>query len=406
MAKSIPAKGKKKKKLPPGVRERDGRYTYRYSVSVVKDGKKSRKQKETESYPTAEEAYDAGILIKADKLRGKLVDPKNVTLGSWREKWIEDYKTEREPALTTIRNRTTATNSFISYIGENEKLREVTGDDYQRYLNTLKRAGKKKGTIQRYHDGISLMFSDAVRKKIISSNPTDEAVIPAFKASLDKIESGEPDIPKFLEKKQLKHFLNIVRFRGRPQEYDFFLILTYTGLRIGELLALKLTDFDEEEKTISITKTLTVLTKISKYHLGPPKNKSSIRKVAIGETVIKAIKSQIAWQATRRKEVELLHDAGFLFWSSEQHGYPASAINLEHRFESLLEIAKLPTTLTPHSLRHTHVSLLAEGGVDLAVIQERLGHKNDDITRRVYLHVTEKKRKAATDSFEKIMKVK
>lgn len=70
-----------KKKLPPGVRERNGRYTFRYSVPVVKGGKQTRKQKETESFATVQEAYDAGILIKANKLQGKPIDPKNLTLG-------------------------------------------------------------------------------------------------------------------------------------------------------------------------------------------------------------------------------------------------------------------------------------------------------------------------------------
>lgn len=394
--------GAKKEKLPPGVRMRNGRYTYRYSVTVIKDGKETRKQKETASYPSAKEAYEAGILIEADKQRGKLVDQKNITLGDWCERWLEDYKIEREPRPTTLRNRITAINSFKSVVGEHKKLKDIDGEDYQGYLNGLKRAGKTKGSIQVYHEGLRMVLADAVRKKVITESPAATAKIPAFKDSLEQVES-EVDVPKFLEKEELKHFLNIVRFRGRPQEYEFFTILAYTGLRIGELLALKLSDFDKLEKTLSITKTLTVLTRISEYHLGPPKNSSSKRKVTIGDSVIKAIESQLHWQQVKRKEVDLSHDVGFLFWSSEQYGYPASAVYLENRFADLLEAAGLPTSLRPHSLRHTHTSLLAEAGVDLAVIQERLGHKNDDITRRVYLHITQKKRKAAPDSFERIM---
>ncbi|MCM3337780.1 hypothetical protein M3650_03800 [Paenibacillus sp. MER TA 81-3] len=51
-------------------------------MEVIVNGKRDRKQKETKSYPTAKEAYDAGILIEADKQRGKLVDEKNITLGA------------------------------------------------------------------------------------------------------------------------------------------------------------------------------------------------------------------------------------------------------------------------------------------------------------------------------------
>lgn len=57
---------------------------------------------------------------------------------------------------------------------------------------------------------------------------------------------------------------------------------------------------------------------------------------------------------------------------------------------------QLPTItkhLTPHSLRHTHTSLMAEAGVDLLEIMDRLGHKDDETTTQVYLHITKEKQK-------------
>ncbi|TNJ68185.1 site-specific integrase [Paenibacillus hemerocallicola] len=397
-------KKEKKKSLPPGVRERNGRYTYRYSVEVIKDGKRDRKQKETESYPTALEAYNAGILIKADQLKGKLIDEKNITLGQWKERWLEDYVTERDPRPTTIRNRTTALNSFSKHVGEHTRVKDIDVNDYQKWLNKLKKEGRKKGTIKEYHTSVQLSLADAVRKKVIAESPAASAIVPAFKQTLEQIETGELDLPKYLEKKELKHLLSVVRFRGRPQEYEIFTILAYTGLRISELLALKVTDFYEKDRYISITKTLTVITSVKKYVLGPPKNKTSIRKVTIGETVIKAIKSQLAWRDQKIKDGVLQHDADFLFWSYDFPGYPASKTYLEDRFNELLKIAELPEALTPHSLRHTHVTLLAEAREELVVIQERLGHKNDDITKRVYLHVTQKQRELVPDRFEKVMR--
>jgi len=397
---------KKKKKLPPGVRERDGRFTYRYSVEVIKNGKLSRKQKETISYPTAKEAYDAGIQIEANRLSGKLIDEKNLTLGQWRDRWLQDYEIEREPREYTVRNRKTALNSLCKCIGEHTRIKDVTGDEYQGWLNQLKRDKKKKGTIQEYHSGAQLFFADAVRKKIIADNPAADVVLPAFKQTLEEIETNGPALPKFLEREQLQHFLGIIRFRGKPQEYNIFMVLAYTGLRIGELLALKTSDFDEDKRTLSITKTLTVLSDVKKYTLGPPKTKSSIRKVTIGDSVIKVIKAQIAWRDKRIADGEALHNNDFIFWNTSYPGFPANRISLALRFSSFLKIAELPVKLTPHSLRHTHVSLLAAAGVQLAVIQERLGHKNGEtITTRIYMHVTEDQRKLTPDRFEAIMSV-
>ncbi|EJW16443.1 site-specific integrase [Paenibacillus alvei] len=393
----------KKKKLPPGVRERNGRYTYRYSVEVIVNGRKKRKQKETKSYATAKEAYNAGILIEADKQRGKLVDEKNITLGVWAERWLENYTIEKEPAEYTLRGKKTTISSLKKYLGEHTRVKDTTNDDYQQWLNKLKKIGRKEGTLKKYHVDACMIFSDAVLKKIITTDPTEAAQVPVYKQTVEEIEAGENILPKYLEKAQLKHFLNIVRFRGSSQEYKIFVLLAYTGLRIGELLALKLSDFNEEERYISVTKTLTITGSVKNYKLGPPKNKSSVRKVSIGDTAIKAIKDQLAWREQKEKDGEVIYNGGFLFWSSKYPGYPARPYTVEDQFTRLLKIAELPTTLTPHSLRHTHVTLLAEAGEQLAVIQERLGHKNDELTRRVYLHVTEGQKKLVPDRFEQVM---
>ena len=70
----------------------------------------------------------------------------------------------------------------------------------------------------------------------------------------------------------------------------------------------------------------------------------------------------------------------------------------------LLKLANLNQILTPHSLRHTHTSLLAEAGVGLAEIMDRLGHKDDATTKAVYLHVTKTMKKEASDKFSELMK--
>jgi integrase len=84
-------------------------------------------------------------------------------------------------------------------------------------------------------------------------------------------------------------------------------------------------------------------------------------------------------------------------------GYPLYIKLIENRMDRLLKLAGLNTDLTPHSLRHTHVSLLAEAGVGIEEIMERLGHSDDDTTRKVYLHVTKTKKKEAAQKFSELM---
>lgn len=70
----------------------------------------------------------------------------------------------------------------------------------------------------------------------------------------------------------------------------------------------------------------------------------------------------------------------------------------------LLRLANLNNALTPHSLRHTHTSLLAETKVTLETIMERLGHTDDDTTKKIYLHVTKPQKKEASQKFAELMR--
>lgn len=99
------------------------------------------------------------------------------------------------------------------------------------------------------------------------------------------------------------------------------------------------------------------------------------------------------------------HNEDFIFASIDEMlpGYPLYIKKIENRMRRLLKIAKLNSNLTPHSLRHTHTSLLAEAGVSLPQIMERLGHKDEDTTKNVYLHVTKEMKKEASQKFKELM---
>lgn len=77
---------------------------------------------------------------------------------------------------------------------------------------------------------------------------------------------------------------------------------------------------------------------------------------------------------------------------------------VELRMKRLLKLAELNLELSPHSLRHTHTSLLAEAGASLEQIMDRLGHADDEITRMIYLHITKPKKKEASQMFAELMR--
>ncbi|CAM3775069.1 MULTISPECIES: tyrosine-type recombinase/integrase [Paenibacillus] len=396
---------KRNSELPPNVRERDGKYTYRYRVPTTKivDGveQKSSKQMESPRFDTIQEAVDFGILIQAKKIKKELKYEANLTVKAWSKVWLKEYVLEREPRKNTIKNREFGLNVILEHFGA-FMLREVTLNEYQHFLYTLKELGRKRNTIITIHTTASLMFSHAKRNGLITDDPTAYAVIPKEKQKARKIGEKRQVLPKFLEKDELKKFLEVARFMLTPNHWALFLVLAYTGLRISEAAGLQWEDIDLRNRTIDINKQLEG-DNVREYSFGPPKNDQSERLVSFGDTVAKALEVLRSWQRTEKLSAkEFNPNDNFVFWSSEYPGYPIPITTIPKMMRRVLKEADLPTSLTPHSLRHTHVSLLASNPkVSLPEIQARIGHKgNSKTTTLIYLHVTQNRQLTIADDFE------
>lgn len=195
--------------------------------------------------------------------------------------------------------------------------------------------------------------------------------------------------------------------KGLDLDYLIFLTLSYTGMRAGELVALKWKDIDFDEQTISITKTYYNPTNNTlEYQLVPPKTRKSKRAIVVDEEVIAALKKHMLVQKKVQEYYgETYLNEGFIFAKKEkQPGYPIFIKTVENRMARLLKLSGLNPDLTPHSLRHTHTSLLAEAKVGLEEIMDRLGHCDDETTKNVYLHVTKEMKKEASQKFAQLMR--
>lgn len=392
----------KKEVKYPGVREKNGRFTYRYSVSVP--GEKGRKQKETPSFPTAKEAFEAGVKIKAQLLNGTYIEEKDIIFDDFAAEWLKMYEATGKVKNTTVDIRMRELRKCKKYFGH-RKIGDITKRDYQMMLDDQKKQEYSINSIKLLHSACSLVFKKAVELEMIKSDPTAGVQMPAYQTTVHDLEN-RTEIPKYMEKEELARFLNSVKTIGDRQDYNMFFLIAYTGMRIGEMNALnKNKDINRQEKYISITKTLYIKKKIKEYIINTPKTKASRREIDVTDSVIRVIDDQIAWlNEYKMAHRKTFYDGGFLFINTRRNkGYPEAQSNITTRMKTYLQHAGLPSTLTPHSLRHTHVSLLAEIGVDIETIQKRMGHSSDEVTRLIYLHVTKKRRKEAPEKFDLLM---
>jgi len=413
----MPKKNERKKTKTKNVCIIDGKYYYRYSIVDPSTGK--RIQKEDGPHATEKEAENRGVIIRAEILNGTYIDKNKRTIGQFAEEWLKTYQATGKKAKSKYLRRSTV-NLIKKTIG-GLKLQEITTAQYQEQLNRMRDYGylKKgateptpysKSSISNYHTVMRMIFKKALELEYIKKDITAFATIPEFEETVEKIES-EPELPKYLEKEQLAKLLKVSSEMDKSEPYAIqchriLFILAYTGMRIGELLALKASDIDEINKRISITKTLYIKGKTEDFKLTPPKNKQSIRKIDVSQRVVNVLKEQIAW----KNEFKMMHrtffqfDEGFLFFNEKWlMGYPMRDRDVREYMDAVLEKAGLPGNLTPHSLRHTYTSLMAEAGVELAAIQQLLGHKNDNTTKLIYLHVTNPKKRSAVEKLDMLM---
>lgn len=159
--------------------------------------------------------------------------------------------------------------------------------------------------------------------------------------------------------------------RVNVQTYKLiFNILFYTGIRLGELLALTGNDFKEGK--LSITKSYAKLE--GRDIISTPKTKSSIRTISVPNHVIELLNEYI----------EMIYD----YNPNDRLFLHVHKSNISRQLNLIARETNLPHIRT-HDLRHSHASLLIKEGVQAKVIQKRLGHKDIQTTLNTYSHLWE-----------------
>lgn len=388
--------------------------SWSYMIDIGKDPRTGKRiQKGKGGFKTKKEAQEAAALLIAELSKGTYVEEKNITFEELSELWINHYSKHGKPKKDgTIRIRRNELNSLLPHFAK-LKANEITEVDYQNALIALKNGNQGEGkealaynTLCGVHSTGKMIFKYGKKIGAVKNDPTINAYVPQDIKSVEELEN-EDYIPKYLEKDELIAFLEAASVHGLENDFEIFNTLAYTGMRVGELCALKESDIIEKENKIRITKTLyNPNNNYREYKLNTPKTKSSIREIDVEPEIIEGFRNLLAIQAIEKaKRPKTYHDAGFIFAKTGQYaGYPEVIKTIENRMKRLLKLSGLSQELTPHSLRHTHTSLLAEAGVTLEQIMQRLGHADDKITRRIYLHITKPKRKEASQKFGELMR--
>lgn len=265
-----------------------------------------------------------------------------------------------------------------------EKVSKIKSLSIQQYYNKLGKT-KSYSQIKKLNKLLKQFFSYCINEGYIIKNPCNNITIPN-KDKEAKNKEEKFDYFNETEIKQLK-----LAFEGNKFE-NLILLALGTGLRQGELLALKWANVNLDEKYIEVAETIKTV-----YVFDSDGNKKR-------ETLLNTPKSN----KTRKvdlpnKIVDLLsnmnHNTVFVF--EDENGKPYSSKTLFGNWKKVLQDNNIPHKKF-HSLRHTYATMLLTKGVDLKTVQDLMGHYDISITQ-IYLHVLPKTKNDAVNRLNSIL---
>lgn len=236
------------------------------------------------------------------------------------------------------------------------------------------------------------IFKYAVQYSYIENNEVDYTTIPQKPKTLEDLEKKRNN---FLTMDEIKALVNVLNGREYHQKYaDMVIVLALTGMRYGELTALQLKNIDFQNNKIEITGNFDSVNKIKTL----PKTTNSIRTIKASKTVMEAIQRQIARLSERFQPLSS-DDYIFCFERWNQPTTIACFIQILKKYGKEAGIDK---NLTSHIFRHSHISFLAESGLPIKSIMDRVGHSNAKMTLEIYSHTTQDMEDKLVDKLDSI----
>jgi integrase len=310
-----------------------------------------------------------------------------MTLADFLSEWIITKK----PVVTphTWRTYSQLVRDYIGPSLGRTKIRDLSSHQIQRFYNSCVEAGVGLRTIQKTHTVLHASLNYAMKAGMIGRNPVKAAQPP----------KPIPKEMQFLNSKQAKRLLLTAKENKDPILALYHLAIV-TGMREGELLALKWENVDLDLAILNVRFNLTRANG-GGLQLKLPKTKASIRSIKLGNETLKILKEhRRLLEVAKDKSNGQRQDTGHIFTSSI--GTAIDPSNLIKRFRRLLKQAGIPR-IRFHDLRHTAASLMLNNGVDVLVASQRLGHAKPSITLDVYGHLMPAMQNRAADVMDKIL---
>ena len=371
------------------------------TIDLGKDpltGKRNRSYKS--GFKTKKEAIAYANSFSVDIANGLNVIDNKILLKDFINSWYNDYKS-RTLSMNTKASYLSRINKFIIPTLGNIPVSKVTTATVQQFYNDLIKQGSKPNSAKKIIEVLRGCFKYTKKLNLITFLPTDIETVPQ---ETEKITIWDDN--------QLKYFLSEIKDTWL---YVPILIISLTGLRVGELCGLRWENVDLKNGIIHICEQVTI-DKINKVliHTNKLKTKTSYRDISIPNNLIRILKEYKLSQPYSNNK-------GFVVLNRENkmcnprnvsmnftHTIQKYKLSLNDVHSSkkryLTNYMQLPQ-ISIHDLRHTHATILLLKGENIKVISERLGHNSVKITLDTYSHVLPSMQKETANLLDSVFGV-
>lgn len=326
-----------------------------------------------------------------EKLVKDQPEEQSITFQEWIEEFLVNYK-KNEVKITTYEGYIRIYRKHIkdTQIGETA-LNRVTTEMLQAYYNDKLNDGYNSKTVRAISIVIGAALNMAVKLKMLSENPNRYTSIPKKKKYEAAVLSAE-------------EVRRIVKEAKDEEIYPIVVTTVYTGMRKGEVMALKWENVDFQKRRIYIKNSLCRIEgdqpdengcRHARYEILEPKTKESVRMVPMLDEVYDALILQKDRQESDKQRYrDIYMDQGLVF--ADLCGDYLPQRQFMDKYHAFLKKYGI-TDIRFHDLRHTFATLLIESDVSMKVVQELLGHSTITTSMDIYTHVSDEKKEQALD---------
>lgn len=359
---------------------------------------------------TLEELREKELDVLRDVLDGVKADKNNLTINDLYNSWVQLKRGLKDNTFSNYKYMYTM---FVEPDFGKRKIIDLKRSDIRSFYNYLADERHVQiNTIDCIHTVLHQVLELGVEDDYLRYNPSDNAL-----KELKKARNFESTKRRALTVPEQELFEAYLSKQGQYHRwYPIFIIMLWTGMRVGEVTGLRWCDIDLEDDTISVNHTLVYYDKRNDerctFAINTPKTAAGERIIPMLPKVKEAFLMEKQYQEECGLESRAVVDGyrDFIFinrFGNVQHqgtlNKALSRIVRDCNFEILDKPHKKDTVILPkfsnHSLRHTFTTRMCEAGVNLKVMQEILGHADAETTMDIYAEATKELKKSELDSF-------